>query len=330
MVKCSNSQVTDYYLEQVGEAFSRTGHMVKYVQSLHGAFSESKENIMVAANIVDAIKAYMRGYRKLVVWFQGVEPEESYMRHKSMVRYIILSRMEKFVLRRALFRIFVSEAMRRHYERKYGLDIPERTCFCMPCLNTEIHEEAFAKEGKYQGNTFVYVGSLAVWQKFEQTVECYKDVEDTGVPGAKFIVFTKEQEKAKQVLTKYKVRNYEVKYVPNSELPKHLSSAKYGFIIRDDSIVNRVATPTKISTYLSCGVIPIYSTVLEDFHHVAGQMKYVIPYSERLVESINRLSASGINHMDVLKEYKEVFDRYYNIKKYVAGLTSKLRSAGLV
>lgn len=45
-----------------------------------------------------------------------------------------------------------------------------------------------------------------------------------------------------------------------------LRDVKFGFVLRDDIAVNNVATPTKLSSYLSAGVIPIYSSALKDFY----------------------------------------------------------------
>lgn len=49
-----------------------------------------------------------------------------------------------------------------------------------------------------------------------------------------------------------------------------LADVKFGFVLRNDVPVNRVATPTKLSSYLSAGVIPVFSKYLKDF--IIGQM----------------------------------------------------------
>ncbi len=45
--------------------------------------------------------------------------------------------------------------------------------------------------------------------------------------------------------------------VPPEELAAKLSQFEFGLILREDSIVNQVSSPTKMAEYLSHGVIPI-------------------------------------------------------------------------
>ena len=49
----------------------------------------------------------------------------------------------------------------------------------MPCLNTEITKRRL--QGENIRNS-LYNGFARSLAEFEQTVECYKDVEDTGAP----------------------------------------------------------------------------------------------------------------------------------------------------
>ena len=57
--------------------------------------------------------------------------------------------------------------------------------------------QSFYSQNKYKNNTFCYVGSLSAWQCFEKTIEFYKGIEKI-VPNTKLLVYTSEQEKAKE------------------------------------------------------------------------------------------------------------------------------------
>ena len=261
---------------------------------------------------MDAVPLLIRGYNNVVMWFQGIEPEESYMSHQSKFRFHILSYLEKYVLKKSIFRFFVSKEMLSHYEEKYNLKMETGTYYCMPCLNTGIHSIAFKAENKYENNYFAYVGSMAVWQKFEETVKIYKEIEELGMRNTKFFVFTGDKEKAIEILNKNEVKEYSIDFVSNDELPKALESIKYGFIIREDTAVNRVATPTKISTYLSCGLIPIYSSCLIDFGNIAQNMKYVICCDKFLKEKLSDFNKNIIDPNDIFAEYNNIFETYYS------------------
>ena len=49
----------------------------------------------------------------------------------------------------------------------------------------------------------------------------------------------------------------ELKSVAPEELAEYYESAHYGFILRDDNVINTVANPTKMIEYLQYGIVPI-------------------------------------------------------------------------
>lgn len=79
-------------------------------------------------------------------------------------------------------------------------------------------------------------------------------------------VFTFSVDQANKLLEERGIKNYSVTSVPPDQMTEALRDVKFGFVLRDDIAVNNVATPTKLSSYLSAGVIPVYSTALKDFH----------------------------------------------------------------
>lgn len=323
IVKCNNGIVTDNYLEIIGEALTIIDDEIIYVNSVNDVYAYDKQSIIVVARIMDAISVLGHGYKKMIMWFQGVEPEESYMAHGSFLREFVLSFLEKRILKKAMFYFFVSEEMRSRYIKKYKISIQDNY-YCMPCLNTDIHVRSFYTPEKYTNNYFAYVGSMAVWQKFEDTVSCYKKIEMLGLPNTKLFVFTSEAEKAKEVIEKYGIRNFAIDFVDNSKLDGALGEIKYGFIIREDTTVNRVATPTKISTYLSCGLIPIYSECLCDFNKIAKNMKYVVTASESLTEKISSDDFLNINPDNIFSEYKCVFETYYSRTNHIKKIREQI------
>ena len=324
VVKCNNGIVTDEYMNLIGRALEGVGIKVDYTENFSQALKADKNEIIVVARTVESYKLISNGYKKVITWFQGIEPEESYMAHHSKPRYWVLSHMEKVILKNGLFHIFVSDEMVRHYEKKYGLSIDKSKSYIMPCQNTDFHEEAFKPLDKYKRNIFAYTGSLAVWQKFEDTVKAYKEIEDAGIPDSEFWVYTAEQEKAKEVLLEYGVKNYKLDFVESGHLPEALSSAKYGFIIREDTPVNKVATPTKISTYLACGLIPIYSKCLSAFSEIASEMHFVVCHDSEFLEAIRRNSKEKIDNEKVLMEFQRIYRKYFDSSLHQQRLEKKL------
>lgn len=324
IVKCNNGIVTDRYLEIIGKSLEKIGINFVFTSDVNEVLSYNKSEIVVVARIVDAFPLLLRGYKNVVMWFQGVEPEESFMNHNSKIRMMILNIMEKYILKNSKFILLVSNKMKEHYEEKYNISLHGKY-YVMPCLNTDIHPEAFNNQFKYITNNFVYIGSMAMWQKFDETVRIYKMVEKSGLVKSPVLrVYTSEQEKALEVLKKYNINNFSINFVNNDKLSNELVDVKYGFIIREDNIVNRVATPTKISTYLSCGIIPIYSECLSSFNEISKNMKYTIRYSEN--DFISKIiNMQNVNVKEIFSEYNQVFEGYYSEEYHVNNISNVLK-----
>ena len=85
------------------------------------------------------------------------------------------------------------------------------------------------------------------------------------IPEATLTLLTEENKKAKNLIEKYEIQNAQVRYVSLGDLNEELLKYKYGFLLRKDIKVNNVSTPTKMNSYLSSGVIPIYTDAIKDF-----------------------------------------------------------------
>lgn len=319
IVRCTaNATVTAHNFDLIKEACLLASSSVSEVETVKEALKISKkDDVFVATAISDVIRLYLSGRKKIFFWVQGILPEESSMRHGKGLRFVILSYLEKLSLKFATHVACVSEAMREHYEKKYNLDLSEKYSV-FPCFNTTLNIESFKPELKYKNNVFVYAGGLAVWQCFEKTLDIYKEIENFGITGTKILVLTKDQEQARKLIDERGIENYETGFYPKEELPNILSEAKFGFVIREEHPVNAVATPTKISTYLSCGLIPIFSSCIRSFKLQSEKMRYVVPMEDPSdLEGIKRFMLLPPTTEDVLEEYNELFGRYFSDEKYV-------------
>lgn len=191
----------------------------------------------------------------------------------------------------------------------------------MPCFNKQYNSEIWS-EKKLANATFVYAGSLAKWQCFEETVQLYKVIEES-IQGAFFTILTKEQDKAKLIVEKYNLANFDIKYVGLDKLDEELLRHRYGFLVRSDHIVNNVATPTKMNSYLSAGIIPIYSDVIFDFNCNFRKNSSLISFNNK--ESYSKVANKIMNNersleLDNFEAFKsdlsEIFKKYYNRKYY--------------
>ena len=238
--------VTETYMHILAEAVRQAG----YPAVDAGEAAPSRRDVMVTDEVLVALRYRLLGYRRHVVWIQGLVPEESYMRHRSRLRRFVLSRIEKYILRRAELLLFVSQEMLLHYERKYRLPLGSKS-FVMPCF-CEREPYIPAQNAKKDNGSFAYIGSLAEWQCFPQTAAFYAEIEQRAKYPTKFIVLTEDTQRAAAILAESGAVRYEVKCLHGEALARALFPIRYGFVLREEDPVNRVATPTKLSVYAAC------------------------------------------------------------------------------
>lgn len=318
--------VTANYLNIIKEGCEEAGLNCEYVGYKQPL--DKKHNVIITDVAQIALYYMLRGYRNNIVWYQGVVPEEAYMRSRSMLRYIYHSLIEFVTLRGCHLAFLVSAAMLKHYEKKYKMCLKGKAVI-MPCFNeNKIYPDSFGKGNKYKNNTFVYIGSLKAWQCFEKTVYVYREIERRAKVSTKFFVYTGQEGEAKEILDKYQVENYEVSYVNFDKLNEKLKMIKYGFVLREDTTVNNVATPTKLSNYLANGIIPIYSRAI----HSYDEFNQINPFG--IVCNTSDMEAGIKNilkHMDTdvsidtaRTKCLVAFDEYYNPEKYINKIAEKI------
>ena len=287
-VNYKNIVVLKDYMDVIKSALEDNGYVTQYVESLKDV---DKRAIIVFPMGIDAFKYYLKGYKRIILWQQGVTAEESFLRNHSKLRFKILNAIDCFVMKRALLVLYVSEALKKYYEEKAGCSFAEKS-YLMPCFNEQFEESVFEKKD-YSKKIFTYVGSLDLWQCFDKTVSIYAEIEKR-FPDAQIKVLTFQTEKAEKILIDAGVKNYTVKCVPKEQVKKELEDSVYGFVIRDNIVVNRVATPTKFSSYLSSGVLPVYSECLEDYYkHTKNlQIGFCLKYGQ-FVEFFEKIFRSN-------------------------------------
>lgn len=250
-----NMNALNFYMEILEEAFENNGERVKRISNLHSVIKGDKV-IVITVNDCARVLLKKRGV-KIYTWYQGIAPEEMAFNAKGINKifeYLKWSICDILSLWGSTGNIYVSEAMAKHYKKKYAFFKNNFTI--MPCFNQELEEDAFL-QAKYDSPSFVYSGSVAKWQCFEQTIDAFVAIRKA-LPKAKLSVFTNMIEQAKEIVENAGLNNIEIRNVPYQELPAEMKKFKYGFLIRDNHALNRVATPTKMSTYLGCGIIPIF------------------------------------------------------------------------
>ena len=313
------NDATSFYIEMIERSLQNQGYAVERVDGVDKIDPEDLVWVIQA-------KAFYRVRRRnkkqrIRIWFQGIVPEEAKMQFPNPLQWIPRMAywrfLERYALKNAELCLFVSHAMRQHYRKRYGYR--KENFLVVPCFNLELDKASFFVEGKYAAPRFVYAGSMAAWQCVDQTAAAYALIEQRH-PNASLTWLTNEADRAQELVEKYGIKNYEIKYVDRSELNAELAKYKYGFLLRQDTAVNNVATPTKMNSYMAAGVVPVYSEVVGDFKAVFGESRYAVRV-EGFDVDIEAIERTPIDPQAVYDEYRALFDAYYNAEKYIHQLT---------
>jgi hypothetical protein len=318
----SLNDATIYYVDLIAKAFAQQNFKVEISNTLD--FHCNKTDYILTIRVRDFISAYTRkGFGRVIMWFQGIGPEEYLMINnysfKAKIISFLFSFFEKITLRLSFFNFFVSNQMKLHYAEKYNYKSKN---FCIiPCYNKNLNRSFFNKEIK-KDNSFVYAGSLFSWQCFEKTIALYREIENR-ISDVSLTVLTKEINEANQIISKYDLKNVEVYYVSLDNLDAELSKFKYGFLLRENDAINNVSTPTKMNSYLSVGLMPVYTDVIQSFEENLKLENFEIKlnHSDTILLMADKIQKQ-ISEVDYKKFYdvcfntfKGYYDDEFNISK---------------
>lgn len=318
------NEATIFYINIIRSALEKLNYEV--IQSKNPIHLFKYSNIFVMSAKWFLVAKAANPKAKVITWFQGLGSEEVMMNGGSKSDKLLWVFAEYCALKSSWLNIYVSKSMRKHFSDKYNMK--NESFFIMPCFNKELVKESFDYLKKYNNPTFVYAGSLDEWQCIDQTLELYSKIE-MSIPNASLTILTKDIDYAVNLLKNYNISNAHIRFVPLEELNDELKLFKYGFLIRKNHIVNNISTPTKMSSYLANGVIPIYSNVIEDFNENLSSKNFI---SLDYADSISSWSEHVINFEKSFDENNNIFKQdvfdlfsdYYSRVKYIELLSNKI------
>lgn len=315
----SLNDATQYYIELIEKAIEKAGGSSIRCNSLSEINSK---DIVFTIELNTFMQCFFkrRGV-KIIHWVQGVSPEEAILTKPNKLFYYLRCIIEWLIMKFAIIIFLVSEAMLQHYEKKYKVKVKHKAII-IPCYNKHLQKATFFTSDRYTKPHFVYAGSLSAWQCFDEMLAIYKKIEEM-LPNSKLTILTTEIEKANISLAEKQIQHFEVKYIPLEELEIELSKYKYGFLIRKTSVINYVATPTKMNSYLSVGLIPIFTDAVGDFNEKIHLEEYELKLLgdiniekavQKILEFENNIVIIPENYYNIVKN---IFDNYYNDEEYI-------------
>lgn len=316
----SLNDATKYYCHLIEKGFDKEQYTILRTDNKKG-IEESDVLVCIRPGDLFSIK---KKPKRIITWFQGIGPEEYVMLHGNTLKTYIVKKILEFVEKKALKKsdicLFVSDAMQKHYEKKYQIILRHKS-IVIPCYNKLLDVNFLKNEERYKRLHFVYAGGLFSWQCIEKTLQIFNEIYKKD-NAARLTILTGDKVEAERLINKYQVKNAEVKYVTLQNLLEELSKYKYAFLIREDHIVNNVSTPTKMNSYLAAGLIPIYTNVIDDFESKINLKQFGIKFSKtdsfsEYAQRILEHHKMKINTNEMMDCYQFVFKNYYNDEKYI-------------
>jgi GT2 family glycosyltransferase len=180
----------------------------------------------------------------------GVVPEE-FRFHNDFYSASLYDREERLAVRHSDLAIVVSEAMSAYLRQKYRAELKARvTTFPMfPPVTPD------AGPRPYPGGrpTVVYAGGLHRWQQVPKMIAAIERTYEH----CDHRFYTAKPEEVRAMLAPELRDRVVVESREHAELMGLYRHCHFGFLLREDVVVNHVACPTKAVEYFAKGVVPI-------------------------------------------------------------------------
>lgn len=230
-------------------------------------------------------------------------------------RVAIIRKLEKMEIMKADRLACVSNNLKQYIYNQYGRQditvIP--SCFDASKLYFDAQSRREIRT-KYRLNNqsilLCYSGGLAKWQRINDMLRLVEmlTVSNNNI---NILFLTQEAKKLDALLreTSISPERFYIESCSSYEIYRYLSAADMGLILRDDIIVNNVASPIKIGEYLACGLPLIMTKGIGDFSQIipAVGLGVILNETTDMVEQITSF-IRNINY-DTVKQRAMEFGR---------------------
>lgn len=271
-----------------------------YIQSIYNAF-----------NLIFFIICIKNIY---ILDLHGVVPEELNLQNKKIYAKLY-SCAEKILMNNVQICVAVTNYMVKYFKDKYPKSRVEYLVYAI----LPSHLKSFKLISEEQKDTkveIIYSGNMQIWQNIDLMLKSIKMIDDERI---NFTILTGEPVKFSKKVLEFGIPRNRIKVlsVKPDELEGYYIKSNYGFVLRDDIIVNKVACPTKIIEYLNYGIIPIVlSEKIGDFNELGYEFisieqlnsNIVKKKSIRNIEIVNKILEK--NSFDLREEISKILIKY--------------------
>ena len=212
---------------------------------------------------------------KIIVDCHGAVPEEMQYENPNLPKnlYDYYEQAEQKSCQVTDYIVCQSDEMKRHLVSKYNADNNKIAVFkCGVDTSTfNLYDTekilSLRKELNVADDVvFIYAGAIQKWQKIDVSLSIFNTYHKHN-PKSKFIILTRNINAVEKLLEELDMKDLRdaliIKSVKHEEVPLYLNASDIAFLIRDNVLLNQVASPTKLAEYLACGLPIITSSVAD-------------------------------------------------------------------
>ena len=113
--------VTGYYYNIILNGLKLNGNKICEIESHNSPEVKKlpKDTYFLITSFDTFVYLIFKGFRNFIYWYQGIVPEEDFLRTRSKLRRLAFSLVEKISLKKVKFPICVSKYQVEFYEKKY-------------------------------------------------------------------------------------------------------------------------------------------------------------------------------------------------------------------
>jgi glycosyltransferase involved in cell wall biosynthesis len=232
---------------------------------------------------------------------------------RKSLKWIIFTLAEVFLIKKACHNVVVSNRFKSYVQNKYSFErkiitvIPNRTII-----------QAFDKSGLIKTNKpikLVYSGSGAAWQDIDELMLVLRDaIKIFGNIEINIISYDIELIKEK-FLNELEIFPYiNFMKLNKSEVNSRLIKNNFGLLIRENNIINNVASPLKFAEYLSAGLPVLISEGVGDTEEWVEKYKIGIIIRNKNYNLALKEMEEILRDPQVYERCRNIAEKYFDIK----------------
>ncbi len=215
--------------------------------------------------------------------------------------------------------IFVTQALKEYV----GADFQNKPFAIIPCsastekfyYDPELRRATRTQCGYLPAHkVLIYSGSLTFYQCFEESVALFAKLYGRDA-NFRLLILTPQVADAKAKLASLPPEVVQISHAPFEQVNAFLNAADYAIMLREDNMINRVASPTKFAEYALTGLPIIMSGSVVDSCQMAKEVGNLCEYNAgdvHLIEAADRRHISAayqqrLSRAAILARYQAVY-----------------------